>query len=125
LRTLRIVDSRNGALIAGRARLCDSLWSRFRGLMLRPNLPEGEAIVLSPCGSVHMALMRFAIDVLYLDRSGRAVKLVRNLKPYRISLGGRHAHAALELPAGTLDRLGVAAGDPILLEDEAGTAATV
>jgi uncharacterized membrane protein (UPF0127 family) len=121
VRTLKVVDGRTGSVLASSAGLCDSSISRFRGLMLRPSLNEGDGIVLTPCGSVHMALMRFAIDVLYLDRGCRAAKLVSDLQPYRVSFGGRRAHAAVELPAGTLARLGVLQGDEILLEDESGS----
>jgi uncharacterized protein len=117
MKTVRIVDQRTGNLLASRAELCNSVWTRFRGLMLRPSLPEGGGIVLAPCGSVHMALMRFAIDVLYLDHSGHCVKTVQNLKPYRVSFGGRHAHAAVELPIGAVERLGIEAGDAIRIED--------
>jgi uncharacterized membrane protein (UPF0127 family) len=116
---VRIIDSRTGGILAGRARICDSAFSRFCGLMLRASLPEDEGIVLSPCGSVHMALMRFSIDVLYLDRAGRVVKLVRRLRPYRVSFGGRHAHSAIEIPSGSIERLGVLEGDEIRMEDTA------
>jgi uncharacterized protein len=120
MRTLTIRNARTGRVIASRARLCNSLWCRFRGLMLSVRLPEGEGLLLSPCGSVHMALMRFAIDVVYLDREGRCVKLVSNLKPYRISFGGRRAHNAIELPAGTIARMNVEKGDELLFEDQSG-----
>jgi uncharacterized protein len=90
--------------------------------MLRPRLPYGAGIVLSPCNSVHMALMRFAIDVIYLNKDDRVVKIVRNLKPYRVSLGGFHAHAAIELPAGTLTGRDVQLGDLLQMATQEGVA---
>jgi uncharacterized protein len=108
---LTIVDDRSGAVLARRANLCDSPLSRFCGLMLRAKLPESEGVILSPCNSVHMALMRFAIDLVYLDKENRIVKIIHGLKPYRISLGGFRAHAAIELPAGTLDCVDAQPGD--------------
>jgi uncharacterized membrane protein (UPF0127 family) len=122
---VQIIDKRSGAALAERAGWCSSPWTRFRGLMLRSTLPSGEGIVLLPCGSVHMALMRFAIDVIYLDREQKVVKLVSNLKPYRISFGGRRAHSALELPTGTIKTFSVAIGDEIAFKavEAAGVAA--
>jgi uncharacterized membrane protein (UPF0127 family) len=61
--------------------------------------------------------MRFAIDVVFLDRNGRVVKVVSELKPYRAALGGRGAHSALELPAGAVARCGIAVGDRLVCED--------
>lgn len=81
--------------------------------MLRGSLPSGEGAVLTPCASIHMAFMRFAIDVLFVDRSNTIVKIVRDLRPYRATLGGRKAHSAIELPAGTLLAANVSVGDTV------------
>jgi uncharacterized membrane protein (UPF0127 family) len=62
--------------------------------------------------------MRFAIDVVFLDRDGQVVKVVSELKPYRAALGGRGAHSALELAAGAAKRCGIAVGDRLIWEDE-------
>jgi uncharacterized membrane protein (UPF0127 family) len=70
-------------------------------------------MMLAPCAAVHTAFMRFAIDVVFIDRDGHAVKIVRNLPPWRIA-AARRAHAVVELAAGSLrdvsvgDRLYVA-----------------
>lgn len=117
MRYVQVFDERTQGVLARRAAWHGSMWHRFRGLMLRRALPEGEGIVLIPCNSVHMALMRFAIDVLYLDRENTVVKTVHSLRPYRISLGGRRAHAAIELPVGTLMRTQVERGDRIRMKD--------
>lgn len=115
MRELQISDARSGAVLAGQAEACDSLWTRFRGLMLRATLPDGRGVVLTPCGSVHTAMMRFAIDVIFLDDQDTVVKLVRNLAPYRISFGGRKAHTTVELPAGTIARTGIRLHDKLIV----------
>ena len=43
-------------------------------------------MLLAPCTAVHTVGMRFAIDVVFVDRQGFAVKIVRNLRPWRIAL---------------------------------------
>jgi uncharacterized membrane protein (UPF0127 family) len=59
--------------------------------------------------------MRFAIDVVFVDRQGYAVKVVRNLRPWRIALaaGGR---AVIEMAAGSLGWGEVLLGDRLYLE---------
>jgi uncharacterized protein len=120
MNVVAIQDTRTGEALAEQAGWCSSLWSRFRGLMFRRSLPPGGGIVLVPCGSVHMAFMWMALDVVYVDRDLRVVKLVSRLKPYRLSFGGRRAHAAIELPAGTLDGTAVAVGDALRVTPSAG-----
>jgi uncharacterized membrane protein (UPF0127 family) len=118
--TVRILDSRSDSTLAGHVALCDTAWTRFRGLMLQRSLPAGHGLLLSPCGSVHTALMLFAIDVIYLDKQGKIVKLVPNLQPFRISFGGWSAHSTIELPAGTLAKLDIRTGDVLRIADQAG-----
>jgi len=104
--------------VASRAEKAETHWARLMGLMGRRTLPEGGALLITPCSSVQTSLMRFAIDVVFLDRDGQVVKVVSGLKPYRAVLGGRGAHSALELPAGAAADHGITVGDRLVWEDE-------
>ena len=85
--------------------IAESFLSRFCGLMLRKNLPEGRGLLLAPCNSVHMGFMRFAIDVIYLDENFCIKKIVRNLRPWIGLSMCFGAWGALELPSGAAERL--------------------
>jgi len=85
--------------------------------MGRRGLPEGGALLITPCSSVQTFFMRFAIDVVFLDRDGQVVKVVSELEPYRVAFGGRGARAALELAAGAAAACGIAVGDRLVWED--------
>ena len=102
--------------MASRAEKAETHWARLMGLMGRRALPEGGALLITPCSSVQTSLMRFAIDVVFLDRDGQVVKVVSGLKPYRAALGGRGAHSALELPAGAAAHCGITVGDRLVWE---------
>lgn len=91
-------------------KMADSYFSRLAGLMFKKELPQATALLLAPCNSVHMCFMLFAIDVVYIDKDYRILKIVKNLKPWiGLSMCSR-AWAALELTAGEADRCGLAAG---------------
>jgi hypothetical protein len=77
----------------------ESFGSRLFGLLARRRLSRGEALLLAPCASVHTCFMRYAIDVVFLNRRGRVLKVVERLPPWRWT-GCRGAHATLELRAG-------------------------
>jgi len=93
--------------------VADKPLSRMRGLLGRRSLPAGEGILLRPAGSVHMFFMRFAIDVVWLDRDLEVVGVTPHLRPWRAARH-RGARAALELPAGESARAGVRPGDRLL-----------
>ncbi|HET9644229.1 MAG TPA: DUF192 domain-containing protein [Burkholderiaceae bacterium] len=76
-----------------------SFLARLRGLLARPPLQAGEAMYLAPCVSVHTCFMRYAIDVVFLDRAGRVLKVVEDLQPWRFAACSG-AHATMELRAG-------------------------
>ena len=113
--TVGAVNQRNGTELAAEVRLATSLWARFWGLMGRRSLPDGHGLLIRPCSSVHMFFMRFPIDVIFLDREDRVVKIIPAMKPWRAALGGRGAHSALELNAGAAQSVGLEVGDTLTL----------
>jgi uncharacterized membrane protein (UPF0127 family) len=86
------------------------------GLMFRKGLAEGEALLIDPCSSVHTFFMRFPIDVLFLDKEGRVVKIAAGLKPYRAALG-KGCKRVLEMAAGGAAGAGVQVGDQLTFAD--------
>ena len=105
----------DGTVVAGRLAVADSAWSRFAGLMLRRELPEGHGLLIRPCNSIHMFFMRFPLDVVFIDAAGTVVRVVDSIRPWRATSFVRGAKAAIELPAGTARRAGVAAGATVRL----------
>lgn len=98
----RLVDADTGEEVVAHVEVARSTWARFMGLMGRPQMDPGSGLYLEPCNSIHMFFMRFAIDVLFLDRSGKVKRVLLNLKPWRISPIVFGARSVVELPAGTL-----------------------
>jgi uncharacterized membrane protein (UPF0127 family) len=111
MRQVRVVNRSRGAVLGDRVAVADRWWPRFRGLLGRDRLPEGEGLLLTPCRSIHMLGMRFPLDAAFLDATGKVVALYRELAPGHATRWHRQAQAALELPAGTLAATGTGEGD--------------
>jgi uncharacterized membrane protein (UPF0127 family) len=60
--------------------------------------------------------MRFAIDLVYLDRKNHIRKLVSEVLPWRLS-GCLWAHSVLELPAGTICETRTRMGDTLVFSE--------
>jgi uncharacterized membrane protein (UPF0127 family) len=110
----RLINARSGEEIATAVEVALTRAARRRGLLERDSLDPAAALVLSPCIAVHTAFMRFAIDVIFVDKEGHVTRTVKRLVPWRIAASFR-AHATIELPAGALDRFSVAIGDRLFL----------
>jgi uncharacterized membrane protein (UPF0127 family) len=91
----------------------------MRGLLGRSALEPGEGLLIRPTNSVHMFFMRFAIDVVFVDRDLVVKKVVEQLRPWRMA-GCRGARAAVELPAGEAARRGITVGEQLSLEPAGG-----
>lgn len=76
----------------------NNFFSRVRGLLGR-RLRGDQGMLIEPCAAIHTFGMSAEIDVLYLDRNNRLIKIVERLQPWRAS-ACRGARKVLELPAG-------------------------
>jgi len=105
-----------GQLVCEKCETPESSFGRARGLLGRDGLEPGGGMLIDRAGSVHMFFMRFPIDVVFLARDRRVVKVTHRLKPWRYA-GARRAVAALELPAGRAEEVGVEPGDVLVFEE--------
>jgi len=71
---------------------------RLLGLARLDREEAGPGLLIPHCSSVHTFGMRFALDLLFLDRSG-AVLGVRQRVPPRRVVAHRRAHSVLEIPS--------------------------
>lgn len=98
--SVRIVVAATGQVLAERAELATTFGARLRGLVGRPPLAPGEALVLVPAAQVHTWFMACAIDVVFCAPDWTVLHVVRNMGPWRMTRWVRGARYALELPAG-------------------------
>lgn len=114
-RRLCQIKRSDGTVACQRCVIADTAPSRLRGLLGRKRLEPGEGMLIKPTNSVHMFFMRFAIDVVFVDRDMSVRKIVGTLRPWRMA-ACRGAKAALELPAGAASRAGITVGERLVLE---------
>jgi uncharacterized protein len=108
-----------GRVVCERCVLADNAWTRMKGLLGRKGLDDGEGLLIRPSGSIHMFFMRFPIDAVFLDRELRVVKIVSELKPWRMA-GARGAKSVLEISAGEAARRGLRLDQTLVLAEEEG-----
>lgn len=97
-------ETRNSVL-AERPRIASSFFQRAKGLLGKKDMEEDEALYIPKCQSIHTFFMRFNIDVIFVDEDGTALKIVKNLKPYRMAYGPRKTTGVWELQASEVNRI--------------------
>jgi uncharacterized membrane protein (UPF0127 family) len=102
-------------LLADRAEIADTSAKRRTGLLKHTGLAPGEGLWIAPCEGVHTFGMKFPIDVIFLNRKRKVLKIRPNMVRGRLSFSLR-AHSVLELPTGRLEETGTVAGDQLEFE---------
>ena len=94
------------------ADIADTSQKRRTGLLKHTHLAAGEGLWIVPCEAVHTFGMKFPIDVLYLSKQKKVLKIRDNMVKSRMSICLR-AHSVLELPAGRAAETGTVVGDQL------------
>jgi len=115
---MKVINLKNNALLADKALLADNFCSRLIGLLNRQSLGAGEALILKPACSIHTLFMRFSIDVLFLDKTGKVIAALPSLKPFRLSPLYFQSISVIELPETTIRLTNTQPGDTIQITPE-------
>src|SRR6478752_6921335 len=102
-------------MLAARAEIADTSAKRRTGLLKHTGLTPGEGLWIVPCEGIHTFAMKFPIDVVFLNRQHKILKIRPRMARSRIALS-LLAHSVLELPAGMLEQTGTERGDQLELE---------
>ena len=111
---LILTNTRNKRIVAGTLLTAFDSASRRKGLLDHASLAEGSAMIIAPTSAIHTFAMRFVIDVIFVSKDGRGLKVKTAVKPRRIAAAWR-AFAVVELPAGAIDQSDTRAGDRLQL----------
>ena len=90
------------------------------GLLGHARLADGEALIFPDCNSIHTVGMRFAIDVVFVDRTWTVVALREALVPGRFIAPAWSAWGVIEAAAGASQRCELRIGDTLSLIDATG-----
>jgi hypothetical protein len=119
MQTVQILNVTKEVVITQQARFATSLGQRMKGLLGQDSLAANEALILKPCSSIHTFFMRFAIDVLFLDKNMQIVRLVQDMPPNRLSPIVWASKMAIELPAGKISQTNTQVGDKVVFRQPA------
>lgn len=102
----------NRRRLAMHVHICESRIERGRGLLFRRCPDQRTAYLLKRCSAVHTIGLAFAIDIVFCNRTGRILRIVRNLRPFRLA---RHPEAdqVWEVASGVAAKWGWRVGDEI------------
>jgi uncharacterized protein len=119
--SVRAINRTRGTMLCQQIEDAGGLTGQSRGLLGRDGLDSGHGMLFirgrfEPFMWMHMFFMRFAIDIVFLDRQNTVVRISHALKPWRVSPVVFGASKAIELEAGAALRSDTRVGDSIAFE---------
>jgi uncharacterized protein len=115
MRRVKILNASRETILAESAGVADTSKLRRTGLLKHESLEPGDGLWIVPSEAVHTFGMKFAIDVLFLDKRKRVRKIRASMPKRRIALD-LLGHSVLELPAGMAAATGTEKGDQLVFE---------
>ena len=107
-----LVNATKKTMLSDRCHFANTVLKRMVGLLNRSGLEPGEGLLLDRCYGIHTIGMRFAIDVLFMDKDYRVIRAVRSLPAWR-TCTVKKAVYVLELPAGSIESTQTTEGDQV------------
>lgn len=108
----RLENTRTGLVVAHHLLPALDPGTRKTGLLKHTSLPPGTAMVIAPTNAIHTFFMKFAIDVVFVSRSGTVLKIRTAMPAWRMA-GALRAYAVIELAADALAASGTQVGDEL------------
>ena len=115
MKLLRVHNQSRDTTLANRALIADNSKTRKTGLLKHDRLESGEGLWITPCEGIHTVGMKFPIDVLFLDKKRKVVKIRAAMPRWRMA-ASLFAHSVLELPSGTAQATQTISGDQLEFE---------
>ena len=101
MRSGTLIDAADQRLLADPAWYATGLWEPARGLLFRPPLRPGSALII-PTRGVHTVGMAYSLDLIALDRHWNVLAVWENCAPWRLGPQHRRARYFVEMRAGSL-----------------------
>ncbi len=117
MQKVRIRNDTRDTVLGDRIAIADTSMTRLVGLLGKCGLGPGEGLLIVPSQAIHTVAMRFAIDVVFVDRKWQVIHLSPAVAPFRMTGLHWRARSVLELPAGVIAQTLTSIGDELSIEE--------
>ena len=108
---MKLVNKSNSQVLFQEVIRAESYFSRMMGLMGKKDFPQTTAMWFTKCNAIQTCFMRFAIDFVFVDSTGKVVKIYHDVKPWRMTSFVKNATDAIEMVSGLAKAKNLNEGD--------------
>ena len=111
-----ITNLTRGTRLAESTAIANTPLRRMQGLIGKNSIHPQEALIITPCKSIHMLFMKFSIDAIFLNKENKVVGLVRGINPFGFSPIFWESSCVIELSPGTIEKSKTHLGDQLSIK---------
>jgi len=99
---LKLVVREKNITVSQQLKIAESFFERLIGLMFKEKMDGFDGLLIKQCRSIHTFFMRYPLDIVFMNNEMKIKKIIRNIKPWRMTLIYFTSTQVLELEGGTL-----------------------
>ena len=114
-----IINKSNNQVLAHNKKILRSVLAKAKGLMFSKKIENTGYIFVfakEQIMDLHMFLVFFPIDVVFLNKAKKVIEIKENFLPFSIYISKKKASSFIELPKGTVKRTRTKIGHMISLD---------
>ena len=103
VKMLEVKNKTKNTVVSMKTGLANEMMERIVGLMFKKDI-SFDGLYIKPCNSIHTFFCKFPLDIYFLDKKNKVIRIIKNMKPWdmtRVYFGSR---SVLEFKSGVLDQ---------------------
>jgi len=102
MKKIKVSIKENGSSMGEGFFVAEKFFDRLKGLMFEKEIKGYDGLLIKNCNSIHTFFMNFNIDVVFLNKNFEVIKILRDLRKWRITPIYFKASQVLEMKSGGL-----------------------
>lgn len=99
----KVVVKDKDIILATHIKIASSFLDRLIGLMFSKKMFGFDCLFIKQCRSIHTCFMRYPIDVVFITKDLKVVRIIKNMKPWKFTRLYFTAAHVLELRGDSID----------------------
>lgn len=112
----QLINQSKNVLLSSDLQKAFSLMARTKGLLGRESMEHHSALWIKPCSSIHTYFMKFAIDVVFVDKNLKVTSVRQNVSPWKLLFSTLRSDSVFEFASGVITTDKVQVGDQLYVD---------
>ncbi|MBL7663711.1 MAG: DUF192 domain-containing protein [Bacteriovoracaceae bacterium] len=97
---MKLINKTKNKTVLEKMKVADTFYTRLMGLMFVKHMDNYDGVLFKRSNAIHTFFMKFSLDVIFLNHKYQVVKVIKDMKPNRMTRMYFTAAHVIEVEAG-------------------------